>query len=286
MNIFKNSYGEIIEISVQGRDYEFASQTANSKLNLFLGFLSLMRYSFIKRIDNSNEEKSIDNIKAQYAIVLEGKELIYPPTRYMPEEILKSIKNEVSELRFISAIDLNIRNKSSIFDHYVTIIKNVKNEKTKKKLWGCLEEFIRLYYDACTEKNLPYSFLKFWMIGEIIIKKISGKIKDDNLLRRLEKILTMFYKDKFIENRIEFLYHRRNELVHRGNFELITQEDRNLSKIIADSVLIFFMGYLIDLNNLDEYNFLIQNIKKNDNEINRYSKVLEIIRTDRQSLKS
>ncbi|ADZ09377.1 hypothetical protein Metbo_1133 [Methanobacterium lacus] len=280
MQIFKNSHGETIEISINARDFEFAEKLANSKLDLFLGFFSFMRYRFLKRID-FNDDKPIDKINAKSCIVLEGDKLIYPYLKYVPERTLDSIRNEVNEVRFTNSIDLKIRYNLSYFEHYIELMKETKNDKSKKKLWKCLTEFLRLYYDACTEKNLPYAFLKFWMIGETIIKKISGKIKDENLLKRLEQVFKVFHNDKFIRNRFKFLYLRRNELVHEGNFEQITYVDRNLAKIIADSVLLFYISYMNDLNNLAEYDFLIQNMNKSDNEIDRYSLVLKIISKNR-----
>ncbi len=50
-----------------------------------------------------------------------------------------------------------------------------------------LKEYLCLYYSASSENSLDYSFLKFWIVSEHIIKR-GGKQNDEQLLKSINKL--------------------------------------------------------------------------------------------------
>ncbi len=59
----------------------------------------------------------------------------------------------------------------------------------------------------------------------------------------------------------------------------ITQDDRNLSKLIADCLLDFYLYSILkfELSNLDDFDFLISNIGKDGTNLNNHHKILNKI---------
>jgi hypothetical protein len=271
---YESNYGEIIEFNVEARDIGFAITKANKIIESFLGFLSFFRYHYVNSFRLTfDDDSSIDKIKSISYIILKDGEII-PYPRQTPTLKLYSIKKdlELSE----GSIDLKITDNLTLIQDLSKIIKKIKNDN-KNKLWEKLMEFLVLYYSACSEKNLSYSFLQFWTLSENIIKYITGSLNDKMLLRIMTKILksrVTFSIGKHIGKRIEYLHYRRNRLVHEGKLNEISEEDRKITKLIADSVLNFYISNLETLDNIEEYNFILQNMKKTDRELERYSGLL------------
>jgi len=286
LKAYESSWGEIIEINVKARDYGFAFKEANMILDLFFGFLSWVRYGFVTFQRYGYIEYSIEEINSISYIVLKNNKL-FGPSKFK-EYHITSIMKDVNELSLSNVVDLKIREKDQKFRDFITIVNKIQKNRKKNKLWKILQEILRLYHAACTEKSLHYSFLKFWMVAEKILRKIRGRSKDEELLTIMAKVLKISVNlpiEEFIEKRIKFLYNKRNKLVHEGKFETISQEDRNISKLIADSTLRFYIDYLLTFQSVNEYNFLIQNISKNIEDIKRYSEILDFIEKDKEEEK-
>lgn len=275
LNLFGSIGGEIIKIAVIGRDLNYAINKIFPELELLFGFLSYVRFSFMKGYRWSYDgDYSIDKLDYISFFVLDDNgNIVSPLTDYTIRLTIRDWKNS-------KLVDLDIDRDPDRFKIYYDFAKEDKSNKNKTKMWENLKEFLRLYHSACSEKNIDYSFLSFWMVSEKILKKINGKTRDQEILRIIEKILKMYYKwpvESFIEKRIKFLYNKRNKLVHEGNFHIISEEDRNLSKLIADCILWFYIDNFPLLNNMNEYKFVLQNLRRSSNEIERYSELLNMI---------
>jgi len=57
----------------------------------------------------------------------------------------------------------------------------------------------------------------------------------------------------YSSKRVEFIYDKRNDLVHKGFSDRILDSDRNLSKWIADLFLIDTITNVKNLSNKKEY---------------------------------
>ncbi|UTB33418.1 MAG: HEPN domain-containing protein [Methanobacterium sp. ERen5] len=280
LNVYEISNGETINIKISARDNGYALRIANSILEIFFGFLALIRYRFVNHY--SSQDFSIEEIAEMHYIILKNGNFNHPNLDLMDEDDIINLQNELTH---INLVDLGIWKNSQGFTKFIDII-DFLDKDNKKSLLKNLKEFLRLYYLACSEKSLHYSFLHFWLLAETIIKNINGggRIKGEEILSIMGKILKNHVNlsiEKFVENRIKYLYQKRNNLVHEGKLEVISREDRDLTKTIADSVLIFYINNLARLNNISEYTFLLQNINKSDEDINRYSVILDSIKKDR-----
>lgn len=274
LNYFYSAKGEIIEINIKGRDQDYVFENSIKSLEVLFGFLSYVKLSFF-RTYRYGENISVDNLDYIYYFILDDNEMLIPHN-------LHYAKYEINRKKPRNMLDLKIANQIDKFNEYLDF---ASEDKSKSKMWGYLEEFFRLYHKACYENNIDYSFLRFWMVSERIIKKINGRNKDEKLINTMSKILNTFYKwpvEKFIERRIEFLYNKRNTLVHEGNSKIITEEDRNLAKLISDCVLWFYINNYPKLNNIKEYNFYLQNFKQSPDDIKRYSDILKTISKERK----
>lgn len=64
----------------------------------------------------------------------------------------------------------------------------------------------------------------------------SSDAKTDTEILRIMKNIVVFAND-YLSRRIDFLYDKRNELVHKGEVKRISDNNRNLSKLVADVLI-------------------------------------------------
>ncbi|MCZ3365441.1 MULTISPECIES: HEPN domain-containing protein [Methanobacterium] len=286
INKFINySNGETLKLEIEARDYIFAYDEANFIIDFFLGSLAFIKNFFTRPYSYGNANYSIFEIEPKYHIVLRnGKELINPDDFHLRVDLDVKLKNTIEQLNESKDLDI-CRNLPTYKSVYRIIEKCQQSKKDKNRLFFILKKSLSQYYSACLEEDLDYSFLKFWIISEYVIKQIVGKKNDDSIIRIMKKILSTHLKfsiEKFLEKRIRYLYNQRNKLVHEGKTGIISQEDRNLSKSIADSILIFYFNHLIEFKNVNEYNFYLQNIKENEKNLERYSQLLEKLQDNKK----
>lgn len=272
--------GEIIEFCVGARDTVFAIDKANKKLESFLGFISFFKHYFMSHdVSRLDEDSSIDEIQKLSFIILKNEKLNLEPylSTWSKRKSIEDVMNK--NLNLTNFIDLNITRKIHLINSLIEIITELKHDNNKKGLWESLNEFFRLYYLACSENNLTYSFLKFWTLSEYIIKKIStGKVNDDNVIRTMTKILKRRMKFAIadhLEKRIYYIYGKRNRIVHEGVLDEILSDDRILAKQITDSILGFYLESLSVLNNFGDYKFILQNINLDTKTLTRHKKLID-----------
>lgn len=285
--------GEIIEFSFNARDTKFAINKANKKLESFLGFISLFRHHFVKhyKYDIFDDVGSpIEEIQKLSFIVLRDEKISLEPhmTTYIKKLVIE--KGMKKKLYLTDFVDLNVRNKLRFINHYTKILNRIRRDPQKSELWNSLQEFLRLYYFACSENNLTFSFLQFWTLAETIIKNITGELKDKKLRTIMKKILKSriklaINKNIHLEKRISYLYFKRNQIVHEGKLNEISEEDHVLAKQIADSVLSFYLDNLLVLNNFDEYSFILQNMNQDNKNLERYSELLNDLLEEKEYIK-
>lgn len=269
--------GEVLRIDFNSRNGTYAVDKANFIFEAFLGFLSYIHnYLVITHREGSSEDFRMFKIKARHLFLYsddDGENLGYD----IPyQDLADDFKKELYELKLVDlGSDLRIMEKINLCSRFYNMAKDIENDG----LLDVLYNVFSLYYSATSAKKLDYSFFKFWIITEYLIKIHGGKT-DDQMLRIMKRIVKLYYKDPFLSKRIDFLNKKRNKLVHEGEINLITQDDRNLSKIIADCLLDFYLFSIqqFELNNLSDFDFLITNIGKDRANLDNHSKILNNIK--------
>lgn len=161
----------------------------------------------------------------------------------------------------------NIRFNTNLYE---TIRNNVKNNVLLENI----EEYLRLYYIASSKSDLENSFIKFWTLAEKILKATFGPMNDESMIRYMKKILKNFGFANYIQDRIPFLRIKRNDLVHEIKDE-ITINDRNIIKLIVDYLILFLIDWCGEVNNNEEYKFILDNLNKTD--LKRMIELLSIV---------
>ncbi|KUK72687.1 HEPN domain-containing protein [Methanobacterium sp. 42_16] len=276
LDIVSYYQGKVLKISCDARDSTYAWNRANFRFESFLGFLSFICNCFrLRRSDGRNIDFRFFKVKTGTPFMFDDESDISYEF-FLDEDDAEEFKRELSDLTLIDLdSDLKIRNYSKSCNYFHDIIKQIENSKLLEVLYCAFA----LYYLATSEKKLEYSFFKFWIISEYLIKG-SSKRKDEQLLRLIKRIVNFYKKDELLNKRIDFLYKKRNKLVHEGETDGIRQDDRNLSKLIADCLLDFYLYSIhhFKVNNLNDFNFLITNIGKEVNNLDNDLKILDQIK--------
>lgn len=159
--------------------------------------------------------------------------------------------------------------------HFKTnLYESIKNDVKNELVLHNIEEYLRLYYIASTKSDLENSFIKFWTLAEKILKATFGQMNDESMVRYMKKILKYFGFANYIQDRIPFLRIKRNRLVHEIKDE-ITINDRNIIKLVVDYLILFLLNWSGEVNNNEEYKFILDNFNKTD--LNRRIELLSIL---------
>lgn len=161
----------------------------------------------------------------------------------------------------------NIRFNTNLYE---TFKNDVKNDAVLHNI----EEYLRLYYIVSTKSDLENSFIKFWTLAEKILKATFGPMNDESMIRYMKKILKHFGFANYIQDRIPFLRIKRNNLVHEIKDE-ITINDRNIIKLVVDYLILFLIDWSGEVNNNEEYKFILDNFNKTD--LDRRIELLKIL---------
>lgn len=230
--ILKN-FSEIIYVDISARNMDYAYKKAIFYVESFLGYISFINL-FLRYKEYFGEFEEFNFSELNYGTILFIKN----------GEIIRPLKNQAESVK-----DRIVRNNELIDEDVFSNLVNVCDDHIKKitseSLMNILKKSFSLYYSACSEKTLDYSFLKFWTLTEQMIK--IKKKEDEEFLRILKSFV-----NPFLARRIDFLYRKRNRLVHKGEADKISYNDRNLSKILADILLESVLIKFKDLKNKNE----------------------------------
>ena len=286
-----NKYrGLLLEVNINSRSLAFAREKAVRKMEIFLGFLSFSQFylsntrSFYSSFQK-DKKLEISSISSYIYFVFENRVELIHPFYYVID--LKGRKELLShwEMKKDEIIQSILELPSATIDSCSYVIYelfNIFNDNNlEKKLKENLENSLILYYYACEEKMLDYSFLKFWMISELIIKK-AGSITDKTVATRMVSVIKSNVRlptERFLDEEIHFLQRKRNALVHDGNISNISQYDRKLSKLIADSVLRLFIQWIPEIRDIHGFSFVLKNLRQDYDNLIQYSEIIKKMKT-------
>lgn len=256
----------ILEYNFMDNHITNKEEKAINQLNLLFGYLT-----FIHRFGRLNEKWHVNRFTLNHQIsdlnvssMIELDENNNFINLHESFDILRTkIKLEKSDLIKFS----NLRFNTNLYE-------TIKNDVKNKGLLQNIEEYLCLYYIASNKSDLENSFLKFWTLAEKIIKRTFGKMNDEGMVKYMKRILKYFGFENYIQDRIPFLRAKRNNLVHEIKDE-ITINDRNIIKLVVDYLILFLMNWSCEVNNNEEYKFVLDNFDKSD--INRKIELLRIL---------
>ncbi len=234
-----------IHIPIRARNYNWAAQEATKYANLILGIMT----SFQKYRTNSIIELITD-----YVFIFKDKSYVAYLGFYDKSDNRKIYKLEKGD----------INNLNNLINQF-----NDANKYAQEIILKAMNS----YYLGMREKRVEYSFLNFWIALEIICLK-SKNIRHAEIIERLKsifvKVLPLF------DYEIERLRDLRNDLIHNAGYDNITQQDRNLLKACAESMIIFFIRDLSKYKE-DEINSIFYFLKKNDTGLKNSKKIIDFV---------
>jgi len=220
----------VFKLKIDARGADYALKEIRKKLNFFFGVVSLSHTLFVDSISYPYKGPISNNpLIDWYLVTNEASDIIIPNRTqrilWCPEIINECISTLSKEIWIINDQPEN----------YGRISNFIKTMNKKDKSINCfIEDILILYFKAITENDLDICFLKFWIIIEKIIKKSHNK--KTNFRAELNKI----FEGSCFEDYVNELYDKRNDFVHEFKSNYISQSDRNLSKLIAENLILKF----------------------------------------------
>lgn len=139
-----------------------------------------------------------------------------------------------------------------------------------------LEPMLRLYGLALDQVDRGLTFLYLWQILELLALGHMERLSDLKKKKRIRSLL----KDKLRKDVFEYLYKRRNLLVHEGRLDVRLEDELNALKSLCDYSISFLFENMNKLNDWRELKVYLQNIGLNKTEINLKIGVLREIIAD------
>lgn len=250
---YLSSFHTVLYTQVNARSLYYADNEAKFKVKSFLGLLSYAN-NYLQETEylGYTEDFSINKLNYEYFIAISNKGIFWPVLT------LETLESKPTELF-----------KEREFNFLKIIYKELEKIKSES-LMKILKNSFYNYFEASTEKTLNYSFLKFWIITEDLIKSVSLKTDDE-----VKEIIKSLLSEEILRRRVDFLHKTRNNLVHAGKEASIS--DKNLAKIIADLILSDAIIKMSKLNNKKQFDYYLSNVKTKKKNRKELSKVLELL---------
>ena len=258
---FKRKYLMLKYNSKYG-DEEFVKNNALTEVNSFFGYLTYVnkfnKYTTKYHINNHSLTHNITDLEYNAFILTDSKnKIVREPIQV--EIINNSKKLKKSKLKLVKNLPIVDFNNSD------------KNEILKN-----LKEYFALFYIASFERGLENSFLKFWSMSEKIIKDITGGMKDTKLIKLMAKVLKLAKIPKKMQQRIDVIYIKRNNLVHENKHGEINQYDQTLIKSIAENLILFLIDYLDKVNKIKDYGIILEYSDRPNNEKENIKNMIDL----------
>jgi hypothetical protein len=250
-----------IKLTYKARDVQFALDNhVNKNVDAFVGLIAyanhyrrtLRRWRTTIISDDSISELPLES--PNLFLILTDKKISYPEINN--PYTMQNLDIQIQQHKIITTIGKTFWNIHNNFNGNYKFILSLLN--ILKGQNDCLRDFskelLKLYLNSITEKQVEISFLKFWVISEKILKS-AGSINDDKILQILKKLMR-----KSSERRIKILYQKRNDMVHEFKIDRITQEDRNLSKVLSDSLMMIYFDPKAKFYTFEDFRFMLENL--------------------------
>jgi hypothetical protein len=278
LNLLFQSRSILLELNCTARDIQFAlDNNINKDIDAFIGIIAYanhFRRTSRRWSSSIIPDDSISDLPMEapnlFVIFLKNRStLVYPDIKDAP--FIQNLDIQIKEHKVVTPIGKefwNIHNKPNGNYNFILSFIKILGGQTES-LRDLSKELFRLYVNAITDKQLELSFLKFWILSEKILK-CAGPINDDKILQILKKLMR-----KSSERRIKIIYKKRNDMVHEFKIDRITQEDRNLSKILSDHLMTIYFDPKAKFKNFEEFRFLLENLFLDEDKVKSRMKILK-----------
>lgn len=246
-------------IKVYARNMYFSIEYATERLLCVLGLMTFAKYRGQEGITIVGRASKQSNLSLSKVLIFKAEDFKY----FDFNEQITSFE-EISEA--------NIDNFFRLLQSY--------NEIKRLYILKILERALISYYEASIDDDIAYSFLKYWICIELCLLKSEG-ITENEIIKRLKSML--IEEDEYLKIRIDWLYRKRNNLVHQLNMD-ISQFDRNLIKLISESLIDFLLIYGNRFPNNVELNLFYKFLQENNESLSIDKKVIDSIIAFRKSL--
>lgn len=257
----------LLEYSTKGNNINIMKNNAINKLYLLFGYLT-----FLTNVYKSTERYHVNEISLKHNITdLEISSIIELDKNNSFIDYRESVDKIITSKQLEKSKHPQFNNNFLKYEFYEYLIKS-----ENKKIVNTIKEYLILYYLAGNTKELDISFIKFWTLSEKIIKDIGGDMTDGKLVKYMQKILKYYGYPNYIQNSISHIKNKRNKLVHE-NINNIDQIDRNIIKLVADTIIWFIMEYNEIVKNMSEYKIILDYFNQdNKRTIELLNKIEEI----------
>lgn len=264
---------------------EFTFKEETEECNNFNSRFLMFKFSKKTRDDELIKYDALNEIYSFFGYLTYLNKFNKTTTKNHINEL--TLNNQVSDLECNTLIVTNDANeilRIGVQNEIITNSKKVRKSKINKidsnslikdftkydkpKISNSIKEYFKLYYLAGNESILENSFLKYWALSEKILKEINGDMKGATLKKFMRKILKANKYPKYLIKRIELLYTKRNEFVHKNKHGEITQYDQSLIKVISERLIEFLINFIDKVDSKKDYGVILMysNQPANDNE--------------------
>lgn len=236
----------LLEYTTKGKDINLMIKEATNRVYLFFGYLT-----YLHEMRKRTYKDSVNPLSLEYNLSdIDISAIIELNTDNTFIDEYESYLTITSAETYEKSKLIKFTNNNLQYDFYKILLKS-----ENKQIINKINEYLILYYKASNERDLSISFLKFWILGEKIIKH-GNERSDDYVLKYMRKILKHFNYPKSYQERIYYVKEKRNKLIHEHDNE-ITQDDRNVIKSVCDHLILFLMEFEEFVNNMDEYKIFL-----------------------------
>ena len=165
------------------------------------------------------------------------------------------------------------RNNSSNILNEVTKFLTLLEQQKQNKLRKILTEALKFHNNALTQNERGYSLLSFFQVLELVSLQ-HGKSNFDLIKKRMKAIFT---DKQLIPEIIDAIFVKRNQLVHEGKIENLTDDDLNRVKPISESCIMFLLNNIKVLKNRENFKTFYANISCSKEELYEKIKVFKHI---------
>jgi len=248
-------------IKVYARNDFFAIEYATERLSYVLGLLTLAKYFRHASITIAGRATKLSKLSLSKVLIFEKTELIN----------FADFNEQIVSFEEID--EDNIGTFSEILESY----NNIKYPSIVE----ILESALTSYYEASIDEYMAYSFLKYWICIEFCLLKSEG-ITENEIIKRLKSMVIP--EDEYLKFRLDWLYKKRNNLVHKLDMN-ISQNERNLAKSISEALINFLLSNGNRFSNKNELNLFYKFIQEDNESLTTDKKVIYLIKEFRKNLK-
>lgn len=249
----------LIKISSHARDSQFLLENiVNKEVDGFIGAIAYANhYGKSTHRWSIDSEVSIADIPLEFPtifIIVEDGKIVYPSSK----SHVTTLDYQINDKNLVTPMGkqhwiIHNRPYQGNFDFLIQLIKKIGGQS--EKLREITKHCLKIYMGAIGEKEVNMSFLKFWIIGEKILRS-NGMVADEKMTNILKKLTG----NRYTKQRIEQLQKMRNDLVHEFKIDEISQSDRNLSKSLSENIMMIYLNPVAKFANLQEFYFILENM--------------------------